>query len=74
MAELLCERNPETPAEWQEAVDAAELMLLIQSAEMYGLIETDIQVDRARCEYILRNGTKLGYRPDPHLVKKAFAA
>ncbi|HWF03422.1 MAG TPA: hypothetical protein VHA06_07035 [Candidatus Angelobacter sp.] len=53
-------KNPETSAEWQEAVDAAELMLLIQSAAMYGLIETDLQIDSARCEYILQTGARAG--------------
>lgn len=36
-------RDPLTPEEWQEAADLAELMLHIDSARQYGLIETDIR-------------------------------
>lgn len=65
-------RDPSTPEEWQEAVDAAELMLAMESAAMYGLIETDIQIDRERCEHILQVGLDLGYQPNPDVIEKAF--
>jgi hypothetical protein len=47
--------DPETPGEWQEAIDAAEFFLAVDSAEKYGLItgpavklERALRVTRAR--------------------------
>lgn len=31
--------DPQTPDEWQEAADAADFLLFIDSAQQYGLIE-----------------------------------
>lgn len=38
-AEVSLPVEPETAEEWQEAVDVAELYLLLESARQYGLIE-----------------------------------
>lgn len=53
-------RDPQTPKEWHEAVLAAEVMLLLDSAERYGLI-TGPAVDVARCTEIIKRGRTLGY-------------
>ena len=58
-------KDPTTPAEWQEAVNAAEFALLADSAKQYGLIEGGQDFNIERCEEILKAGRKLGYRPDP---------
>ena len=58
-------RDPKNSIEWQEAVDTAELMLLLDSAICYGLV-TGPKVDVMRCSEILRRGAKLGFRPKPH--------
>jgi hypothetical protein len=59
-------RDPQTPAEWREAVDAAEFHLLLDSARKYGLVTGGPVIDVARCEEILRRGAAQGYRPRPH--------
>lgn len=55
--------DPETPAEWQEAVDAAEGLLLIDSARQYGLITGGPKIDVERCQEILRRGREHGVYP-----------
>jgi hypothetical protein len=55
--------DPETPEQWQEAVNAAEFILAIDSARQYGLIETDIRPDVERCDDILRRGREKGFTP-----------
>lgn len=64
--------DPKTPAEWQEAVDAAEFFLLLDSSRMYGLIEGGPQVNTRRCLSILRRGKKRGITPGvaEQLVRK----
>ena len=55
------EHEPETPEQWREAVDAAKLWLVIDSARRYGLVRGNYEVDVARCEELLRRGAELGY-------------
>lgn len=66
-------KDPQTPQEWQAAVDSAELFLLIDSAKRYGLI-TGPKVNADRCDEILSRGRRLGYSPRAHsvLLKEAF--
>ena len=56
-------RDPQTPEEWQEAVNAAEFLLLIDSARQYGLIEGGPKVNGRRADAILDRGRRLGYLP-----------
>jgi hypothetical protein len=49
-------RDPQTAAEWQEAVNGAEACLLIDSARQYGLITGGPVIDVTRCERILTAG------------------
>ena len=63
-------RNPQTPEEWQEAVDTAHVLLLVQSARAYGLIRTTLDVDVGRCEEILRQGQAHGITPRPDAVER----
>jgi hypothetical protein len=58
--------------DWQEIVDNAQFLLLIQSARDCGLIANGPEIDEKRCEYILKLGADLGYNPHstPELVKK----
>lgn len=68
-------RDPQTPDEWQEAVDLARLFLLIDSAEQYGLIAGPT-VNVGRCEEMLRDGAARGVvpRPDDVIIAEAFAS
>ena len=62
-------RDPETREEWQEAADAASLMLAIDSAVQYGLVawsgaEPDnVNVDR--CVELLDRARAMGITPAP---------
>jgi hypothetical protein len=65
-------REPSTPQEWQEAVDAAELLLLIDAARQYGIITGGPPVNVARACEIKLKGLSMGIRPAPDLVQKAL--
>lgn len=56
-------QNPRTPDEWREAVDGAHMMLLIDSAVLYGLIETDMVINVRRAGEVLDEGARRGYTP-----------
>lgn len=56
-------REPNTPEEWREAVDFAELFLLIDSARLYGLVRGGPHARTSRCVDILERGAALGYKP-----------
>jgi hypothetical protein len=58
--------------DWQEIVDNAQFLLVIQSARDCGLIASGPEINEARCEYILRLGAERGYKPHStsDLVKK----
>jgi hypothetical protein len=58
-------RNPRSRAEWQEAVNAAEFCLMVDSCEQYGLI-TGPKINAERCQEILERGKTLGILPAPH--------
>lgn len=49
-------RDPQTRAEWQQAVDAAETFRLIASARVFGLVTGGPTIDVERCEEILARG------------------
>jgi hypothetical protein len=57
--------DPQTPAEWQEAVDMAELLLGIDSAAQYGLLTGGPSVNAARAAELLERGRAKGYTPAP---------
>ena len=61
-------KDPKTPEEWQEAVNLAETLLLVDSARQYGLITGGPVIDINRCEFILRCGRQRGYRPEKRVV------
>jgi hypothetical protein len=48
--------EPQTPEQWQAAIDSAQLFLAVGSARQYGLIETHIRIDVARCVRLLGRG------------------
>lgn len=59
-------RDPRNPEEWQEAVNAAEYLLLLDSARQYGLIVGGAKVNQDRAVEILEKGRQLGYHPLRH--------
>jgi hypothetical protein len=56
-------KSPETPKEWQEAVDAAQGALRMEAAQRYGLIDPVLYIDIARSNQILQRGKEKGYEP-----------
>lgn len=55
--------DPETPEQWQVAVDWAELLLMVDSARQFGLIKGGPRVNISRCESILKLGANRGITP-----------
>jgi hypothetical protein len=66
-------RDPETPAEWQEAVDGAHFLRCLADCQMYGLITGAENVNIERCDEILDRGAKLGYKPNLQLKEMLSA-
>jgi hypothetical protein len=56
-------RDPKTPEEWQEAVDAAAGARAIADCAMYGLITGGPKINVRRCDDILARGRKRGIAP-----------
>lgn len=65
-------RDPLTPVEWQEAVDAAEAYLALESAKAYGLVRGGPVVNVQRCEQLLRDGKQRGYSPLKENVERVI--
>lgn len=61
-------KEPNSPAEWQGAVDVAYVMLLIDSAKLYGLVSGGPEVNVERAQDIIRRGEELGVVPSPNAV------
>jgi hypothetical protein len=66
-------KDPHTPEEWRDAVDAAEAYLLLESARMYGLVRGGPVINVDRCEQLLRAGKSLGYTPHRKGVDRLIA-
>jgi hypothetical protein len=65
--------DPQTPAEWQEAVNAAEACLLLESARVYGLVVGGPIVKVARCDQILAEGRRRQIHPESSGVEAYIA-
>jgi hypothetical protein len=65
--------DPTTPAEWQEAVDAAKALLIVDDCMKYGLI-TGPEVNVGRCEEILRRGKEQGIEPSEDAIERFVEA
>jgi hypothetical protein len=55
--------EPESPKDWQEALNLAELYSLVDSAVKYGLVEYTGEINVERCHDILEQGRKRGVYP-----------
>jgi hypothetical protein len=67
-------RNPRTPAEWQDAVDAAHGAIALDSARKYGLVTGGPTVDVQRAAELLAKGRARGIRPRPDAIDRFIAA
>ena len=61
-------RNPQTPAEWQQAANLARACLLIDSARKYGLITGGPEIMLWRCDVILTRAASRGIRPQEEVA------
>jgi hypothetical protein len=66
-------KTPRTTVEWQEAVDAAEACLALESARMYGLVTGGPEVNVERAQALLINGGKRGIYPRPDAIERFIA-
>lgn len=64
--------DPSTREEWQNAVDAANGMLALDSARKYGLVTGGPTVNIDRCEEILRRGQSRGIRPSAGSIERTI--
>jgi hypothetical protein len=48
-------RDPNTPEEWQQAVDAAKFLRAFHDAKLFGLV-TGPKINVDRCDDLLRRG------------------
>jgi hypothetical protein len=67
-------RDPQTNAEWQEAVDLASALLHLDSARAYGLVTGGPAVNVERCEQIIETGKRQGITPAPDHVERFVAS
>lgn len=63
-------RNPQTPEQWQEAVDLAEFMLHLDAARKYGLLTGGPEINVDRCQEMLALGKRQGYTPSDGCVQR----
>ena len=66
-------RDPETPNEWQLAVDAADACLALDAARQYGLVAGGPKVDVERALWIVAQGKLRGIQPRPDAIKNFLA-
>ena len=63
--------DPQTLEEWQNAVDAADALLKLDAARMYGLVTGGPEVDTERCwEMIHRAAEMYGIEPAEDAVER----
>jgi hypothetical protein len=65
--------DPQTRAEWQDAVDGAAGLRAIADCKMYGLIDGGPVINLARCDQILERGKAKGIEPSKPAVDLAIA-
>lgn len=56
-------RDPVTPVQWQEAVDAAEALLRLDSARQYGLVTGGPKLNLTRIEWVQQEAKRRGIIP-----------
>lgn len=66
-------RGPRNAREWQEAVDHAHVLFLLDSARQYGLVEGGPSVKVDRSIEILKRGKSKGFIPARDCVEKILA-
>lgn len=65
-------QDPQTRGEWQDAADAAHVLLTIDAARQYGLIEGGPECNQERCIEILRLAKRRGIRPAKDCIERGI--
>ena len=65
-------QDPGTREEWQEAVDAAHVLILIDGARRYGLISGGPAANIDRCVEIVEAGKKRGILPAKDAIERVL--
>lgn len=66
--------DPRTPEEWQNAVDAADALLKLDAARMYGLVRGGPEVDADRCwDLVHRAREEHGIEPSEDAIERFVA-
>jgi hypothetical protein len=63
-------KDPETPEQWQAAVDMIVALLYMDSSQSVGLAAVNVQ----RCAEILHQAKALGYKPSERHVARLSAS
>lgn len=66
-------KNPRTQGEWQDAADAAHVLLSLDAARQYGLIEGGPECNQERCAEILRLAKRRGITPSEGCIERGVA-
>jgi hypothetical protein len=66
-------KEPRTKRQWQDAVDAAEGALTLDSARQYGLVTGGPVVNVERCVEILSKGKARGITPSADAIEQFIA-
>ena len=66
-------RGRRSRALWQELVDSAEALLMIDSWRQYGLITGGLECNHERCRQILKDGKRRRITPRPDAVERFIA-
>ncbi len=67
------QQDPQTRGEWQDAADAARVLLTIDAARQYGLIEGGPECDQERCVEILRLAKRRRITPREGCIERGIA-
>lgn len=67
-------QDPQTDAEWQEAVDLASALLHLDSARQYGLVTGGPEINVERCAQIVAAGGERDVTPSPDHVERFVAS
>jgi hypothetical protein len=65
--------GPQSPEEWQDAVDGAHALLALDAARQYGLVTGGPVINQERCARMLRRGAARGITPRPDALERFLA-
>ena len=70
MADSSTHKDPQTPEQWQLAVDAAQGILATAFIQALGLIEGGPEYNVARCVDVIERGKDMGITPSDDAIRE----